>query len=303
LIGQLVDWLIGEMEGIGRHPGHTAASEEQLAIPVGTESIHAVLHHPEGDPAAGVVICPPLLEERKSAQRVLVEMARALAAADVAVMRFDYRGTGDSPGALADFAFAAWREDVGAARTCLSERFPSATMGLLGLRLGASLATVSTVSAGVSAPGFLVLWEPIVSGTAYVNQLFRQMLVKEMMTYGKGRRSRADVVAELENGGSVDADGFLLTSQLYRDIAGLDLTAAAPDAGGPALVLHVGATEEPSRPLAAMASHLRDAGADVTLSGLRMPPIWSLVGFVDYTPVIEKTLDWVRHHVISARHE
>jgi len=271
-------------------------SEQQVAIPVGDDSLYGVLYRPVGEPAAAIVVCAPLLEERKASHRVLVETARALAAEGVAVLRFDYRGCGDSPGEFPDFAFDSWLADIAAARAYLTGQFPNVTVGLFGLRLGASLAALA-------APAFLLLWEPVVSGKAYVNQLFRQMLVKEMMTYGKGTRSRADVIATLEGGGEIDADGFALTSQLYRDVSGIDLADAPPSPAGPVFMLNIGTSEEPSRPLANVGSRLRVGGADVTLQGLRMPPLWSLVGFVDYAPVIEATVEWARHQVISAQHE
>lgn len=278
-------------------------AEESFTIPVGAERLHGVWHRTAGDPSAGVVICPPLFEERKSAHRALVETARALAAEGVAVLRFDYRGSGDSGGAFEDFAVTAWQEDIASASAWLSARLGGTRVGWLGLRLGASIAAVSAVGGDTLAPDFLILWEPIVSGRVYLHQLFRQMLMKEMLTYGKGRRTRSDLIAELEDGRMVDADGYALTSRLYRDITALDLLAVSGSVPELGLILHVGTSEESSKPTATFASRLRELGTDATLTGLRMPPFWSLVGFVDYTPIIEKTLSWVRQHGISARHE
>ena len=69
-----------------------------LYIGAGDAPRLAWYHAPEVRSGQGVVICPPLGHEYISAYRSLRELADRLAAAGVAVLRFDYHGTGDSAG-------------------------------------------------------------------------------------------------------------------------------------------------------------------------------------------------------------
>src|SRR5258707_567166 len=76
------------------------------------ETLFGWLHGP-GHPAPqshGVVLCPPLGHEHLHSQRSLRHLADALAGAGFLVLRFDYRGTGDSAGGNeAGGNWAAWR--------------------------------------------------------------------------------------------------------------------------------------------------------------------------------------------------
>ena len=65
--------------------------------------IFGTYHAPGGmGTDALTVICPPLLAEYMSTQVALRELAISLSAAGHHVLRFDYRGTGDSAGDIAD---------------------------------------------------------------------------------------------------------------------------------------------------------------------------------------------------------
>lgn len=126
------------------------------------------LHLPAGGRArGGVVLCPTLGIEALTAHAAYRAIAVQLAAAGVAVLRFDYRGTGDSAGMLAaDGSVEGFLDDVAIARAHL-ERCGVGPVALAGLRLGATLAAVA---AARQRPAALALWDPYSRGRAFVRE-------------------------------------------------------------------------------------------------------------------------------------
>lgn len=82
-----------------------------------------VLHSPPGNPSLGVVLVVGGPQYRVGSHRQFVLIARALAARDHPILRFDARGMGDSDG---DFpGFEAIDDDIRAAIDALIARAPS----------------------------------------------------------------------------------------------------------------------------------------------------------------------------------
>jgi uncharacterized protein len=129
-----------------------------------------IYHPPAGMPKdEGVVLCPPFFGEYLRAHGCLRRVAIALAETGMPVLRFDYRGTGDSAGNFEETTPDDWRADIESALSELQDLSGVGRVRLLGVRLGATLAAqVAMESKAVSS---LVLWDPIVEGDAYVEQL------------------------------------------------------------------------------------------------------------------------------------
>jgi len=286
--------------------------EETILIPSGSDTLSAMLYRPEGEPKCGVVMCHPLFEERKSAHRVMVDAARALADAGCAVLRFDYRGCGDSSGDFAAFSCPDWRDDIARACRFLTDNTPVKRLGLLGLRLGASLALEA--AATLETVDFAVLWEPILNGRRHFDHELRRKVVREMVTFGQSRVTRATLLKDLDDGKPVDLDGFAVTSRLFADIGAIDLTRASPaaqvgralrrpaSAGSvvPAvlnkvLVVQIAPTGAAPRELQGFKDAIQTAGADVDLVSAEEDPFWNLVGLVECPKLIEKTREWIRY--------
>ena len=126
------------------------------------------LHLPaDGRARGGVVLCPSLGIEALTAHAAYRSVAVQLAAAGVAVLRFDYRGTGDSAGTLdGDGSVEGFLDDVAVARAHL-ESCGAGPVALAGLRLGA---TFAAVAAARQAPAALALWDPCSRGRAFVRE-------------------------------------------------------------------------------------------------------------------------------------
>lgn len=266
--------------------------EEQVIVERQGSHLYGMAYVPDAAPTGGVVFCHPLFEERKSAARVMVETARALCADGLAVLTFDYRGCGDSSGAFRDFSVPDWMNDIDAIIESARERFPHGPFGLLGLRLGAAFALQAAGSH--TNVDFLVLWEPVVSGRQHVEQELRKKLMKQMITFGKGREDRDSLLGRLENGGEVDFDGYPITSRLYTHLGAIDSLAAASRFTKRSLVVHVTSQSTPSAPIAQIRQALH---SDLRL--VNEPPFWNLVGLVDSRAIVQETRTWIQQSVIE----
>lgn len=114
-------------------------SERCLAIDCQGESLIGILARPEAPHAVGVVIVVGGPQYRVGSHRQFTLLSRHLAAAGHAVLRFDYRGMGDSGGEARDFENAS--DDIRAAIAALRREVPEVEHVVLwGLCDGASAA-------------------------------------------------------------------------------------------------------------------------------------------------------------------
>ena len=136
------------------------------------EQLFATYHPPAGgDSRSLTVICPPLFSEYMRTQLALRELAIALAGRGQHVLRFDYRGTGDSFGDLSEVAVSDWLEDIVLAVREGRDLSGSTIVRLLGVRAGALLACKSAGACGDVQR--LVLWDPVPDGAGYLQVLRR----------------------------------------------------------------------------------------------------------------------------------
>jgi exosortase A-associated hydrolase 1 len=117
----------------------SAVREEALVFQCEGASLVGILHLPEREPARiGVVVIVGGPQYRVGSHRQFVLMARALAQSGYAVLRFDYRGMGDSDGEMRTFESVA--ADVRAAIDTLLRSVPALTgVALWGLCDAASV--------------------------------------------------------------------------------------------------------------------------------------------------------------------
>ncbi len=99
-------------------------AEEALVIDCLGEPMVGVIHRPEGEATRGVLVVVGGPQYRVGSHRQFLLLARHLAADGIPVMRFDYRGMGDSPGASRTF------ESVGEDLRHAIDRFVEACPGV-----------------------------------------------------------------------------------------------------------------------------------------------------------------------------
>jgi len=116
----------------------------------------------------GVVLCPPMGEEGRSAHRTFRRLAESLADEGFVALRFDYDGTGDSAGLQDDpDRVASWLASIEAAREHLLD-LGAPHVSAVGMRLGATLAACQAAAATPFLS--LALWDPCLSGRTFLRE-------------------------------------------------------------------------------------------------------------------------------------
>jgi pimeloyl-ACP methyl ester carboxylesterase len=124
------------------------------------------LYQPAGTSAdKAVLLCPPLGQEQIRCHRLYRQLAHALAAEGVAVLRFDYYGCGDSAGASDQVDWQRCLVDTRDAANELRQRSKVDRIIAFGARLGGSIALAASAAARFSE---LVVWDPVLDGSVYV---------------------------------------------------------------------------------------------------------------------------------------
>jgi alpha/beta superfamily hydrolase len=195
--------------------------ETPFFFDLGADRLFAVLHRPaRGQPRQGIVLCHALGEERLWSHRVYVNLGRDLARRGMALLRFDFRGEGDSDLEFEQTGLATRLEDAMRAAAVLLERAPGLSGVIyLGHRLGAAVAAAAA-AASERATG-LVAWDPLPSGREYLMQLLRSTVASQMSIAGKAT-SRTQLLRALDAGGTVFVDGYGIGPALYRDLIGME---------------------------------------------------------------------------------
>ena len=261
-------------------PGFWIAPDVQSAPPLA-----ASWHLPADGrpPAAAALLCNAFAEERKGCQKPLVDLARRLASAGVAVLRFDYSGCGDSPGVFGTGGVAAWRADCLRAARALASAFPGLPRLWAGVRGGAVLAlSAAAVADDAAAPDAFLLWEPA-DGASFLRQAMQRAQVNAMVARGKSQASRASREAAWGEGRAVDLDGYLFPAVLADSLRSL----LPGKTSRPGFLLRLGPDPRPAAAILSGSPCLEERV-------LRIPPFWNTVGQVDTAALLDASLDAVR---------
>lgn len=171
-----------------------------------------------------VLLCNPFGEEAARSHRTFRVLATQLERVGISAMRFDYSGTGDSLGDAGAGSVARWLADIAEAAARLKQATGAARISLVGLRFGATLAALASEAL---APRHLVMWDPIVNGRAYLDELAAQHATYMREELGPAWHARAHVHA---GGAPTEAMGTPIGDALARELSAIDL-ALAPPAG------------------------------------------------------------------------
>lgn len=178
------------------------------------------IYHPPAaaqDRFQGVVMCYPFGQEYMRAHRAYRQLALALSSKGYHVLRFDYRGTGDSAGDVWGLSADDWLHDIESAVQELKDMSGVSSVVLVGLRLGALLAGI--VAQQRRDINTLVLWDPFISGAAFLAEL------RAMLDRAPPRKRMSNFV---EADGSMHINGFCLPPAMQQSLAALNLLEAGP---------------------------------------------------------------------------
>jgi len=244
----------------------------------GGEVIRASLHLPERKrKCPGVLLCHGFTGNRIEAHFLFVKMARALEAQGMAVLRFDFRGSGESQGQFEDMTLSQEISDAKVAFDFLARRreVQSNRLGILGLSMGGCVA------------GCLLGLEPRIksaalwSAPAHIKDLFINKFEPEELARYKRR-------------GYTEFGAFVIGKAFLQDLGSINPLAGIAKSSAALLVVH--GTEDQTVPLSQSQVLYRNAkargvrtekyvvkGADHTFNGVR----WE-------RRVIERTANWFK---------
>jgi hypothetical protein len=191
-------------------------------FPVSGAHLYTVLHE-VAKPAARVLLVGPFASERHNSYLPWVRWARHLAANGVEVLRYDYRGIGESTGDFEQTTLEDWGQDVLLLSAWLASREPQVPLVLHGLGLGAVLAG-RAFHQGIGDA--LLLWSP----PANANQALRATLMRwvgleQIFKFGPEQRSASDYIRSLEQGSPLEVDGYTWSLKLWRESFNISLPA------------------------------------------------------------------------------
>lgn len=149
------------------------------------EQIVGMLHLPEAEaPVPGVVLLHGFTGSKVEAHRSFVKLSRALAEGGMAVLRFDFRGSGDSEGEFSKMTVDQECADAHSALEYLRMRkeVNQDQIGLLGMSLGGLVAAV--VSGGHPEIKSRVLWCPVGDPSAAAERKMDTSVMQQMDDMG-----------------------------------------------------------------------------------------------------------------------
>jgi pimeloyl-ACP methyl ester carboxylesterase len=207
---------------IVRQSGNTASRlGEALYFDAADHRLFGWLHRPCEKPSTGLgmVICKPFGYEAICAHRSLRAFAEEAAEMGVPTLRFDYLGTGDSAEIHPEAnQLAIWAQDIVAAVAELQRLTGVERVCLLGVRLGALLATLAASQCeSVSA---LILIAPVVSGRRYLREVRTMVLAGSL---GEDTAEQAPKEFISAPPGSVEVGGFSFSAATLSALALVDL--------------------------------------------------------------------------------
>jgi alpha/beta superfamily hydrolase len=173
------------------------------------------VHHPPvtaRERPGAVLLCNPFGQEAIQSHRVLLVLATRLSKVGLHALRFDYFATGDSAGASEEGTQAQWIQDVALAHRELARLSGESRIAWVGLRHGATLAALAARTSADTLSE-LVLWDPVVSGPAYLREL-EEAHVAFM---------RNDLAQWQPSVAGKEAMGFPLSDVLRGELNNLDL--------------------------------------------------------------------------------
>lgn len=181
--------------------------------------LYGVYHAPSSSTSQqqAVLLCAPFGQEYMRSHRAFRQLAMLLNKQGYGVLRFDYKGTGDSYGEPEDASVEDWLENIVQAAEELKHSSQVDRISLVGLRLGGLLA--SAASTQINNVDQLVLWDSVNSGQDYFNELC------QAMDNNQGHASR-----NLSASGDIHFNGFVLTKPQLDALKELELAKLQPSA-------------------------------------------------------------------------
>jgi len=212
----------------------------------GAHTLRGMLHLPQGRrPFPAVMLCHGFSGHRIEAHFLFVTIARRLARAGVAALRFDFAGSGESDGEFADMTVSREVDDAAAALEFL-RRHPAVSpdrIGAAGLSLGGAVAALLAGRRGAD-----------LRAVALISAVAEPARILSFIRTGKFE-------VQLAQRDYIDWDGLMVRRAFLQDLERLTPAEAIAAWPGPLLVVH-GSEDATIPPSEAYTYRQRRADAD-----------------------------------------
>jgi exosortase A-associated hydrolase 2 len=236
-----------------------------------------------------VLFVPPFGEEMNKSRRMVARLARSLANAGMTVLIPDLYGTGDSEGDFGEASWGIWCDDLAACAGFLTGGRPEGLV-VWAMRTGALLAAAMLDSGRIQASR-LLLWQPILNGDSFVNQLLRLRLAASLQEEGR-RSTAAELRDRLMNEGALQVAGYCLSKELLLPLGRARLEEMVSRPPGGVLWLELGGILGrglgPSSQR--LIEHWRSQGMAVRADVVEGPPFWATQEIAEVPALLERTL-------------
>jgi len=183
----------------------------------------------------GVVIVPPVGHERLRCYRECVSLARELAKNGYPVLRFDYRGEGESDGIFEESDVSSRLNDLTCSVAQLLHISGIKNVCLTGFRLGAVLSMMAASQLNIDR---LVLCDPIVSTEAYVKNLIRTNIIMQRDYFGNISKKEEDLWKDLDDGKAISLYGYHASNSFFKELLNIDILGLSERFTGNCLILY-----------------------------------------------------------------
>lgn len=168
---------------------------------------------PTGASAGTVIFAPSLFAEFQRNYRREVLLARAVAAAGLATIRFHYRGTGNSVGAETVPTLDTMAEDI----LEVAEEYGDGQVAVVATRVAALAAARARNKVDIP----VALWEPVIDGRRWVEEVVKACLAREVAAGGEVTAD--EIRGRWDTHGVVYAIGEAVPAAIVEQIAGEQL--------------------------------------------------------------------------------
>ncbi len=251
------------------------------------QQLVGMIHTPEGDkPAPAVLMLHGFTGTRIEPHFLFVKMARRLAAAGYAAMRFDFRGSGESQGNFWEMTVPGEIDDARAALAWL-RRHPAVDpdrVALLGLSMGGGVA--AAVAGGDPNIAGLILWSAVSDFAG---------LAKHMRPHAED----ASGVLGPQPDGCFDLGGLLLGPAFRDTLIQVQPLDSVRRYAGPALIVH--GTNDEAVPPDHAERYLQAMGEERALLHWIQGADHVYSAHVWEEEAFEVTLDWLQDHLPPGR--
>jgi len=220
--------------------------EEKAFIDIGSQGnfIYSSYYEPRSKLLnKGIIIVPPIGHERLRCYRECVNLARCLATQGYHVLRFDYRGEGESSESFECTDLATHRQDIDHAIEVLGAQGKIEAYCLIGFRLGAVLAMMSSSKMHIDR---VVLCDPVLNIKSYVRSLFRANIIMQREYFGKIICNEQGLRERLQSGDPISIYGFHYTNGFIQQMEAIDERECLHGFKGQSLLLPFTRVESPA---------------------------------------------------------